>query len=387
MEKDNLIDKIVELNKDLLPEIRDDYLVIKHPEFKFDKSFLCDNDDIIKDVTTFLEIIYIKGKCFYKDNYIEFIINLSQSNFVNTLGRIQFSIEKGPEITDRIHYEIGQISDEFFEFIDNTLEFDYIKSDFTTLKIYNINRLLESDIRSETFIREAENIAKSIIFDVSHKTSISLKLIDISTIKKDEAIPFEDILKRAKLIDKKTATLSYDRDLIQYYYRAIQMPSGEFQYLAFYQVLECIFDEVYLSETIHDSRKIIESSWFSSGNDKSIEKLVNIIDRYNKEKDDREKIKLVLKKYFREDTRDEAYLLANEAIFNVLKKLKKMSDIKELKDIQKLGNIIYDYRCKCTHSNRTYPFQTEFRGSQEELDLYIELIKKVTEKIVINYKA
>jgi len=76
------------------------------------------------------------------------------------------------------------------------------------------------------------------------------------------------------------------------------MEASEFQYLAFYQVLECIFDEVYLSETISDARKIIESSWFSPVEDEHIKGLINIIDRYNKEKDDREKTRLVLQKIF-----------------------------------------------------------------------------------------
>jgi hypothetical protein len=48
---EKLLNKINQLDKDLSPEISDDSLLIKHPEFNFDKSFLIDgrnNDDIIQ---------------------------------------------------------------------------------------------------------------------------------------------------------------------------------------------------------------------------------------------------------------------------------------------------------------------------------------------------
>lgn len=57
----------------------------------------------------------------------------------------------------------------------------------------------------------------------------------------------------------------------------------------------------------------------------------------------------------------------------------------ELKDMQKLISIIYDYRCKCTHSNRTYPFRSAYENNNDELSGYISLIKKIAEKIIINY--
>jgi hypothetical protein len=326
--KKELLKKINQLNKDLSPEIGDDSLLIRHPEFSFDKSFPMtdrNDDNIIQDIEDFLQIKYVKGKCLYKKDYAEFLVDLSGSNLVNTLGRCKFSVEKDQTLTD-INYEIGQISEVFFEFINQTLlEFEYEQSDLTCLKIYHVDKVLTLSIdNTSDFEKQVEFIAKSIIFDVSHKSSISLKLIDISHVKKDE--PLTDILEKSKLISKKSVVLNYDKDLIQYYYRAIQMEPSEFQYLAFYQILECIFDEVYLSETISDARKIIESSWFSPAKDKDIEGLINIIDRYNKEKDDREKTRLVLQKYFKGETRDEAYFLANGEIIDILGKLKKIKD-------------------------------------------------------------
>jgi len=377
------------LNKKLSPEMGDDSVLIRHPDFGFDKSFpmtVRNDDDIIQNIEDFLQIKYIKGKCLYKKDYAEFLVDLSGStNLVNTLGRCKFSVEKDQTLTD-INYEIGQISEAFFEFINQTLlEFEYEQSDLTTLKIYHVDKVVALSLdNTSDFEKEVEFMAKSIIFDVYHKSSICLKLIDISHVKTDE--PLKDILENSKLISKKSVVLNYDNDLIQYYYRAIQMEASEFQYLAFYQVLECIFDEVYLSETISDARKIIESSWFSPAEDKDIKGLINIIDRYNKEKDDREKTRLVLQKYFKGETRDEAYLLANREMIDIFKKLDKIKSDKEAKDLQKLTNTIYDFRAKCVHSNRTYPFRTEFQDSPEELTLYIALIKKIAEKIILNYR-
>ncbi len=386
--KKELLDKLEKLNSKLSPEIRDDFLIIKHPEYNFDKAFPSANrsvEDVINDIEQYLKIKYIKGKCLYKENYIEFLISLSDSDFADTLGRCKFHVETDSKQENKIHYEIGEISDLFFEFVDNTLEFDYSKPDLTSLKIFKINKILHTSIDEHIFLTKAEHIAKSIIFDISHKVSVFLKLIDMSTIKKDEKEPLADLSEKAKLIVKKSVSLRYDTDLVQYYYRAVQMVPSEFQYLAFYQVLECIFDEVFLSETIQDSRKIIESSWFSTDDDKNIEQLIDIIERYNKAKNDREKIKLVLEKYFKGNARDEAYFLSNKNIIDILNNLKKIKDKNELKDLNKISSIIYDFRSKCTHSNRAYPFRTEFQDSQEELLLYIDLIKNVAEKIILNY--
>lgn len=38
----------------------------------------------------------------------------------------------------------------------------------------------------------------------------------------------------------------------------------------------------------------------------------------------------------------------------------KITKDEDLKDLQKIGNIIYDFRCNCTHSNRSFPFRATF---------------------------
>ncbi|MGG0847791.1 hypothetical protein [Peribacillus simplex] len=66
--------------------------------------------------------------------------------------------------------------------------------------------------------------------------------------------------------------------------------------------------------------------------------------------------------------------------------MKLINKDEDLKDLQKLVTIIYDYRCKCTHSNRTYPFRSTFEGTNEEISDYISVIKKIAEKVIIDYE-
>jgi len=164
------------------------------------------------------------------------------------------------------------------------------------------------------------------------------------------------------------------------------MEQSEFKYLAFFQVVECLFDEVFKSELVQDIRIIIESDWFSSQNDTHLEEMISIIDKYNREKNDRTKTKLVLERYFKLNVHDEAYNLANKEIFTILNDLKLIKNNSDLKDLQILANLIYDFRCECTHSNRNYPIQRNININEENLNLYIMLIKKIAQKIILNYK-
>lgn len=62
--------------------------------------------------------------------------------------------------------------------------------------------------------------------------------------------------------------------------------------------------------------------------------------------------------------------------------MKKISNINELKDLQKLQQIIY--RCDCTHSKRAYPIKRV--EDDNSLSDYINLIKMVSERIILNYR-
>lgn len=163
------------------------------------------------------------------------------------------------------------------------------------------------------------------------------------------------------------------------------MENSEFKYLAFYQILECIFDEVYLHETVQDVKQVMNSSWFSSHDNSDVTKVIDLVEKYNKNKNDREKLKLVLEKYFKGEVHEHAFLLANKEIISNLKEMDKIKKEKDLNDLQNLTNVLYDFRCQCTHSNRSYPIKTDYDRTTQELESYIELIKKVTERVIVNY--
>lgn len=166
------------------------------------------------------------------------------------------------------------------------------------------------------------------------------------------------------------------------------MTTSEFKYIAFYQILECIFDEVYLNATIQDIKQITNSSWYSSNEDKDIAQLIEIIDKYSKAKNDREKLKLVLDKYFKGDLHKEAYLLVNKEIYKILKDELQLIDKEEkFNDIQLLANALYDFRCECTHSNRLFPIKTKVKKDELSIEKYIALIKKITQRIIVNYNV
>ena len=81
---------------------------------------------------------------------------------------------------------------------------------------------------------------------------------------------------------------------------------------------------------------------------------------------------LFLKKIYRKNPFPKIYRI------NQCEVLKSDSD---LKDLQKIGNIIYDFRCECTHSNRSYPIQRNINKSEESLNLYIILILDFGRKV------
>lgn len=127
--------------------------------------------------------------------------------------------------------------------------------------------------------------------------------------------------------------------------------------------MECIFDKVHLYATVQDVKHIINSDWFSKHSNEDIKIVIEMVDTYNKKRSDREKLTLVLENYFRGSLHHNAFLTANRSIINILKEMKFIKDDKELKDLKKVVDIIYDFICKCTHSNRTFPVKRNFENS------------------------
>lgn len=343
-------------------------------------------DDLVGFVRRLKEYNYVECKSCYENDYVEFIVEFKDWKYEYLKYKL-YGIE---DSQTNITYEINPISQVLLTLIRTNERYDtdeFYDEDLITLKIRNINSVIGISVDNEHFYKKAKQLAKSIIFDISRKYGVDIYLssficsyLDLG----DEINEMQD-----EVIEKRcTLTNDYDNDLVEYYYAAIQMDTSEFQYIAYYRVIECIFDEVYKYETVQDIKYMINSDSFSSVDDKDIINIVDIVEKYQKQKNDREKIRLVFDKYLKGTIRDEVFYIVNKDIIEILKDdLNIIKKDDELKDCQKIGNIIYDFRCKCTHSNREFNSRGNFDDSFEELENYINLIKKVCQRIIVNYNV
>ncbi len=345
-------------------------------------------ESIIDELKYFLNYKYFSNLGIINENYVELSVNLCNRYFLEHFQGAYLT--NGNESLDNIYYEIGMSTDDFDKIAKLYNEFTYPEPEdyITTIKIYNIDSVMNKNYKCEEFTDLVLEVVKSIFFELSSKHSIFLYLIPITSNYDEQDSSITTIKERLENLNNQSLKCTYDKDLVDYYYRAIQMPDSEFKYIAFYQVMECIYDEVLLEENINDIKQVINSSWFSYSSNEDITKIIRIVEQYNKNKNDREKSKLVLEKYFKGNIHDEAYFLANKEIINILIEMELIKKQDDLKDIQKIRDIVYDYRCECTHSNRTFPSRTNYNNLSEKMQKnYINLIKKISERIIMNYGA
>ncbi|MDU4802112.1 MAG: hypothetical protein E6X81_14180 [Clostridium butyricum] len=389
MEK--VIDIVKEFDKEIEVVFENDItFYLSHKNWRSQAFFEIDSDieDVIEELKYFLNYKYISNLGIINENYVELSINLCNRFFLEHFKGAYLSNDN--ESIDNIYYEIGMSTDDFNKIAKLYNEFTYPEPEdyITTIKIYNIDSVMNKSYKCEEFADLVLEIAKSIFFELSGKYSIFLYLIPIVVNYDDEDSSIIKIKEKLENLSNQRLKGIYDKDLLDYYYRAMQMPDSEFKYIAFYQVMECIYDEVYLEENVNDIKQVINSSWFSFSSNEDITKIIKIVEQYNKNRNDREKSKLVLEKYFRGNIHDEAYFLANKEIIDILMEMGLIKKQDEIKDIQKIGNIVYDYRCACTHSNRTFPSRTSYNDLSEKMQKnYINLIKKISERIIMNYGA
>lgn len=343
------------------------------------------------NIRKYFEFNYIERECCYAENYIEFPIMIGNT-YEGYFGMFEELHSAPDKLIDKgITYEITKISEYFWNHSLKEQRADgeesYEDTRISTLKIYNLNNFLNIKSDDPSFLTKSYDAVKNILFKLSHQYDVHLDIVQIPDFDDESFIDHHyEEMENIDSIDEHIVLKLYDRDLINYYHRAMNMEESEFKYLAYYQILECIFDEVHLYATVQDVKHIINSDWFSKHSNEDIKIVIEMVDTYNKKRSDREKLTLVLENYFRGSLHDNAFLTANRSIINILKEMKFIKDDKELKDLKKVVDIIYDFRCKCTHSNRTFPVKRNFENSNHELKNYIQLIKKLTEKIIINYE-
>lgn len=207
----------------------------KELEFPLDKE-LYDSDSLIDEVSDFFDLKYIPVKACYTEDYFEVFVNLPEIFWGDGLSGVHFLAEDEEQMQDRIHYEISNISPHFANLIElkqGYSDFEVVDS-FSTLKIYNINKITEMAINNSEFEERIWYFAKCILFELSSKHSLAINFYELP---EDE----EDGYDLEEMVDSLNDTESpylrkfYDSDLIDYYHRALVMLDSEFKYLSFYQ--------------------------------------------------------------------------------------------------------------------------------------------------------
>jgi len=371
--------------------VEEEEVSLTSKDWRASVRFNVDNlDDTLEALKSFFYGIYIDSTAFYEDNYIEFSISFPElENIIGMpqLSEIAFTDESNQ---DKLFFEINKISEPFFNLKTKDQEYGdeygYYDYEENTLKIYNINSELQIDINADDFYERAQYIAKTIIFNLSYKYDIEIGLSNALEDGEDFEVSIYELSERIENIKEKDmlVTKLYDKDLVNYYYRALQMKDSEFKYMAFYQVIECIYDEVLMATTVESIRQLISANGFDSNIDENIKFIIDKIKLHNSSKKDEDKLKLILDKYFKGTLPDEVFLEVNKDVAELLVNMKKIRDASELKDLQKLQQVIYRFRCDCTHSNRAYPIKRV--EDENSLEDYINLIKMVAERIILNYR-
>lgn len=387
--------KIVAANsgtyKDLELRIESEAVSLSSSEWRVSVHFeVEDLDDTLEALKSFFNGTYIESTAFYEQDFIEFSIlfpKLENIFGMPQLSEMEFMDESNQ---NKLFFEVNKISELLYnlkmkdqEYGD---EYGYRDYDETTLKIYNINSVLQINLDADDFYERAQYVAKTIIFNLSYKYDIEIGLSNELEDGEDIEDSIYELSEKMENVKEKDmlVTRLYDKDLVNYYYRALQMKDSEFKYMAFYQVIECIYDEVLMATTVESIRQLISANGFDSNIDENIKFIIDKIKLHNSSKKDEDKLKLILEKYFKGTLPDEVFLEVNKDVAELLVDMEKIRDASELKDLQKLQQVIYRFRCDCTHSNRAYPIKRV--EDENSLEDYISLIKMVAERIILNYR-
>ena len=334
-------------------------------------------------IYAFINFNYILGQSIIRDDYYEIVIECN--NILEYYNFNELEINGcGEDYLNKTYYEIGSISTELGVLLKESIYWDHFSPEYyKSIKIHNLNKIIPGSCTEKSFVEKANDYASIILFQIATHHGLNIKRLDLSdsNIFDPEMEEFDSSSISSTIISPN----NYDVDLINYYNRANLMPNDSFKYLAFFQVIECLFDEVYRDQTIQDVKSIINSNWFNSQNSENILDLIKLVEKFSKEQNDKNKIRLVFEKYLKLNMHEEAFLLAYSDISDILIELKLIKDKKELNDTLKFGNIIYDIRCEYTHSNRAFPKRKEANIDEEDLLKHIELIKLTSKAIIENY--
>lgn len=205
-------------------------------------------------------------------------------------------------------------------------------------------------------------------------------------------------LRRASVKEIEPPRRIYINDLIIHYQKGVSSESLDHQFLSFYHILEHFFEKIYNEDLVNKMRDKLTQPGFSYKRKTDIEKLIKLIEKRLKYKNDEfqinelEALELVLKKYLTNideiknelnsvDTNLIAFFKTTEVPFS---KGNKVNFEVESEVFKNLAKRIYYTRNSIVHSKETekekyIPFKDD-----KELINEIYLMRIIAEKIIVN---
>ena len=173
-----------------------------------------------------------------------------------------------------------------------------------TIKIYNMNALSLDEA-----LKLSDNIINKCLFELAYNTGTVFGIATRWTNTKETKIerfmeerrkfryPFSSLEFRYSFPLSKTV---YNSNLIKYYSLAMSSTNPILRFLAFYQILEYYFVKISDEELFHKLSCVLKDPNFCA-KEHYLNKLVKVVNDFNKKTDETEILKLVLRKYVDEE--------------------------------------------------------------------------------------
>jgi len=348
---------------------------------------------------------------FYNDNEYEILVRFDAPININI--REQENMIKTDEV-NKIKYEISPASNiyllNFLRLFNSEYNKNYRRRFFILNrqedKEYDVFELLNKlfriwtiKIKSETKKKreELENFSYAFIYNLG--INLDLAIYPLRYI--DEFVSKVQIrIRRSSFNEIEAPKRVYNNDLVLFYQRAIISESLDNQYLSFYHILEHFFDEVYNEDLRSAIKKELSQGTFSHKRNKDIEKLIDLIKKKLKYKNEafliqeNEALLLTLKKYITDineikqqlidyDPNLIEYYKTNEVVFSKGNKVN--FDIDNSDEIYKnLSSRIYSTRNSIVHSKETETDKNKYLPFKDDRHLINEniLLRLIAEKVL-----
>jgi hypothetical protein len=173
--------------KDVIFSIDGDRVNVVHPECKdVEKSFSITSkgksvEFDIEGIRRFLSTKYLFGQSIARSDYFETLVefanmfefNESESTTINASGK---------DFKSLCFYEIGNVSDEFCEFLNMSMDRNNFSAEcYHSIKIFNFNSFFRFDLTDRDFYSKIAESCMQVFFTLSSKHGLHLRLINLAS--------------------------------------------------------------------------------------------------------------------------------------------------------------------------------------------------------------